>query len=80
MFPPLHPWAVFFPLGLQLIIFCTDTSKRSEAFLKNEWAKLVSVMHKLAIAVVADAKAQHEPQVPWFRTVSVPGPFPDNAG
>jgi hypothetical protein len=79
MLPPWHPCEVIVPVALQLMIFCTDTSKRSDA-LANECLFAVSVMHKFAIVEVADAKAQHEPQVPWFRTVSVPGPFPDRDG
>jgi hypothetical protein len=79
MLPPLQPLAVLCPFALQLIIFCTDTSKRSPD-LKNECLLAVSVMHKLAMVEVADANAQHEPQVPWFLTVSVPGFIPGSAG
>jgi hypothetical protein len=63
MLPPWQPFAVLAPLALQLMIFCTDTSKRSSAE-KNECLFSVSVMHKLAIVAVDDANAQHEPHVP----------------
>jgi hypothetical protein len=63
MLPPWQPFAVLAPLALQLIIFCTETSKRSEG-LANECLSEVSVMHKLAIVEVAAANAQQEPHVP----------------
>jgi hypothetical protein len=63
MLPPWQPLAVLAPLALQLMIFCTETSKRSFD-LKNECLFSVSVMHKLAIVEVADANAQQEPHVP----------------
>jgi hypothetical protein len=63
MLPPWQPFAVLAPSALQLMIFCTDTSNRSEGFA-NECLFEVSVMQRLAIVEVAAANAQQEPHVP----------------